>query len=258
MTSKQAMSPETQALAAQAREAAEGLFGRGVTETVGVTQVSATVRAPDGLLHVIDIGSDAPKSEYDFFALNFARARADAILTSAENIRREPRLSHELAGTAAASLIALRQTWKKSAAPLCVILSASGSLPLQHPVWSDGTTKVVLTLPDARERIQLRLGSRARVVGLELLTPRTALTWLSERAKTIDVEAGPTTSSQLYAAPPMVEELLLSRFEGELEPTALGRALPSDDILFHGLTCVHETRREEASGPWVFQRWLRR
>lgn len=252
---------EEQELAAQAREEAEALFGVGVAETTGVTQVSATVRAEDGLLHVLAIGENPPKSATDFFALNLARARADAVLTSAANVRSEPMLSHRLAGPAAASLAALRVALGKSQPLTCVILTASGNLPLEHPIWSDGSSKVVLTLPTASEQLAAHLGVRAQVVALEELTPRSAIAWLKRRAHTIDVEAGPSTTSALYSSSdadaPLVNELLLSRFEGPLEPAALGRALPPDELLLRGLTCVHESRRQEVSGPWVFQRWVR-
>ena len=258
MSSQCAMDPETEQLAAQAHEAAEALFGPGVTDHVGVTHVSATVRTPDGRLHVIAIGESAPRSASDFFALNLARARADAILTSAENIRREPTLSHQLAGPAARALAALRTSLGKIQPPACAILSLSGDLPLAHPVWNDGTRKLVLTSAATWARLADHLGERAEVIGLPDLTPRSAVAWLRTRAGTIEVEAGPSTAGQLYDEPSLVTELLLSRFEGELAESALGRPLPSESTLLHGLSCVHEVRREEASGPWVFQRWLRK
>jgi riboflavin biosynthesis pyrimidine reductase len=248
---------ELEGLAAEARACAESLFGKGVVESTGVTQVSAVVRAPDGRLRVIDIGNDPPRSETDFFALNLARARADAILTSAENIRREPMLSHRLAGLHADGLEALRSVLAKSAPRLCAVLTGSGDLPREHPVWEDGTEKFVLTVPGVGQKVRALLGNRAQIVELPDLTPRSAVAWLRQRVETIDVEAGPRTTNALYQAPALIDELLLSRFEGVLPSPKVGGALPPDAELFEGLSCVHEVRRDEESGPWVFQRWRR-
>jgi len=258
MTDKDAKPSDEQALCAQAREAAESLFGAGVIEPQGVTQVSATVRAPDQRLHVLNIGSPrVPRSVSDFFALNLARARCDAILTSAENVRREPELAHRLAGPAASALAALRRGLGKAEPPLCVILSGSGQLPLDHPVWDDGTPKVVLTHPASEAGARARLGARARVVALPQLSARGAVAWARARAVSVSVEAGPSTSIPLYASPPLVQELLLSVFEGAIDADALGKALPPDAHLLAGMRCVHEAQREEPSGRWRFQRWLR-
>ncbi len=244
-------------LAAQARASAEALFGPGVAESSGVSQVSAVLRGSDGRLRVIDIGNDPPRSEADFFALNLARARADAILTSAENVRREPTLSHRLSGPHAQALGALRAALGKTKPCLCAILTRTGDLPREHPVWEDGTEKVVLTIPGGARRVEARLGDRAQVVELEGPSSRSAVAWLRAHARAIDVEAGPRTTNELYTAPSPVDEILLSRFEGTLAPAKVGGALPRDAELFAGLTCVHEVRREEESGPWVFQRWRR-
>jgi riboflavin biosynthesis pyrimidine reductase len=139
-----------------------------------------------------------------------------------------------------------------------VILTRSGDLPREHPVWDDGTRKIVLTAPGVGAALGARLGRRAQVVEVAGLTPRGAVSWLLHRdVSTIDIEAGPRTTNALYEAPTLVEELLLSRFEGAIAPGKVGGALPPDAELFAGLTCVHEVRRHEQSGPWLFQRWRR-
>ncbi|MFT3927175.1 MAG: dihydrofolate reductase family protein [Myxococcales bacterium] len=251
-------SEEVAELVSRARELAEAQFGLDVLGFHGVSQVSATARGSDGRLHVLDIGSPAtPQSEADFFGLNLARARSDALLTSAENVRREPALSHRLAGAHALALTALRRALGKANPPLCAILSGSGNLPLEHPVWHDGTPKLVLTRPEGSAELERRLGARAQVIALPDLSARTALSWLRAQVPNVSVEAGPSTSGQLFEAPPMVDELLLSRFEGALSPAALGKALPDDALLFRGLRCVHETSLPAREGTWLFQRWVR-
>ncbi len=241
-----------------ARAHAEALFGPGACEPRGVSQICAAVRVQGGPLHVLAIGPHAPKSEQDFFALNLARARSDALLTSSQNLRCEPMLSHRLQGTYVAELEALRAALHKSAPPVCAILSASGNLPREHVAYADGTPKLVLTTREgAKNALNHWREPPFSVVALPELSPRIALSWLTERYPSVSVEAGPRTTGPLYAAPPCIDELLLSRYEGALVPEALGGALPDDATLFHGLTLSHRSEREEESGHWIFERWLR-
>jgi riboflavin biosynthesis pyrimidine reductase len=242
----------------RARAQAERLFGPTVSEFGGVSQVCATQRHADGRLHVLAIGPHAPRSELDFFGLNLARARTDAILTTAKILRSEPTLSHRLSGPHAEELAALRLSLGKAEPVWCALLTRSGEFPLEHPVWDDGTRKLVMTLPEQAAALTAKLGSRADVVGLPALSARSALVWLGEHVTSISVEAGPSTANALYDAPSLITELLLSQYLGApLAPAALGRALPEDARLFAGLRCVHQADVEEPSGPWRFQRWLR-
>jgi len=73
----------------------------------------------------------------------------------------------------------------------------------------------------------------------------------------ISIEAGPSTAGSLYDEPALVDELLLSTYEGDRPGVELGGALPPDDVLFAGRTCVADSVRDEESGRWRFQRWLR-
>jgi hypothetical protein len=52
----------------------------------------------------------------------------------------------------------------------------------------------------------------------------------------------------------VVDELLLSLYEGPLRGVELGGELPS--ALLMGRECVGESEREEESGRWRFQRWV--
>ncbi len=83
---------------------------------------------------------------------------------------------------------------------------------------------------------------------------------LRERgARCILVEAGPSTAADLYQAPPVVDELLLSVYEEpELAAEFVGTAFASRDRIEQIFDWKSEPQtRDEASGRWTFQR-LRR
>lgn len=217
----------------------------------------SAVETADNRLHVIRIGPHAPKSSTDFFVLNFWRAHADAIVTTAAIVRAEPALSHELQGPQAPELAAYRkQRLKKTESLLCAILTRSGDLPLEHELWNDRVQYRVLTAPERATEIQSQLDSRATVVGLPDLGAATAVAWLrAQGAKHILMEAGPSTANALYATTPGVDHLMLSRFEGSFVPAAVGGELVESPRLFAGLSRVASSERTEESGPWRFERW---
>ncbi len=91
-------------------------------------------------------------------------------------------------------------------------------------------------------------------------------------AATVLVEAGPTLTRALYsgprradgagaalAEPPgLLDELLLSRFEGRLDPSAVGRAFVSDAAVRARFPDPPSERRtQESSGSWSFLRYRR-
>jgi riboflavin biosynthesis pyrimidine reductase len=228
----------------------------------GVTHVFSAVRLPliKSPLHVIKIGERAPRSERDFFVLNFARAQCDAILTTAQVVRAEPKLSHTVQGPLAAELVQYRRrVLGKAREPLCAILTRSGRLPVDHPVFRDPLEVVVLTLPQSVAKLKAELGSRARVVGLDALDAKLAVHWLrTQGTPGILVEAGPSTASVLYEAPSCVEQLRVSVCEAAIEPAAVGGELPPDAKLFAGLSRCSSAEFHEVSGPWRFECWARR
>ncbi|HKP61701.1 MAG TPA: dihydrofolate reductase family protein [Polyangiales bacterium] len=225
----------------------------------GVLHVVSAFEHADGRLHVINIGPKSPKSSSDFFVLNFWRAHADAVLTTAAVVRAEPRLSHELQGEHAAALSTYReQRLSKRQPPLCAILSASGELPSHHRIWQDRLRNHVLTAPARAPALQTELGSRARVVGIDDLDPSRAIEWLyAQGATCVLIEAGPSTAGQLYRSARGVDHLMLSRCGAQVAPEAIGGALPNSTQLFSGLIRRCETERREESGPWWFSRWDR-
>jgi riboflavin biosynthesis pyrimidine reductase len=222
--------------------------------TAGVLHVTSVVRS-GGALCVIAIGEDAPRSEGDFFVLELARARADAILTTAAIVRAEPALSLALVGPQRDELARHRAAAGKGA-PTCAILTRSGTLPTAHPLWDDGTRKLVLTVPAQSDRLRSELRDRAEVVALEGLDARRAVAYLRERgAALISIEAGPSANAALYDEPALVDELSLSIFEGAGPRVATGGPLAAS--LLHGMRCVADNVRDELSGRWRYQRWLR-
>jgi len=242
--------------------ALSALYGAPQLLTEGVLHVTSAVRTSvqadaRAALRVIAVGPRAPQSTTDFFVLNACRARADALLTTAAILRSEPGLVHTLQGPYAAPLARYRAAeLHKAEPPLCAILTRSAVLPVAHPVWSDGTRKLVLTTPESAAALRALLGSRAEVVALSGLDARSAIALLQERGHAlVSVEAGPSTTAPLYRAPGLVDELLLSLYEGPLEGVELGGELP--DQLLEGRECLGESEREEESGRWRFQRWGR-
>jgi riboflavin biosynthesis pyrimidine reductase len=220
----------------------------------------ATAGAIKPRLHVIKIGEQAPKSERDFFVLNLARAQCDAILTTAQVVRAEPKLSHRLQGDLAAELAQYRrEVLGKVHEPVCAILTRSGHLPAEHRVFSDPLRNVVLTLRANVASLEAALGSRAQVVGFDALDAKVALGWLrAEGARGILVEAGPSTASVLYEAPSCVEQLRLSVCEAPIAPAAIGGMLPADPRLFAGMTRRSSSVFDEVSGLWRFEFWATR
>jgi len=239
---------------------ARDLYGQAAFEPVrGVLHVVSALETGDKRLHVIKIGPSAPKSETDWFVLNFWRAHCDAILSTAAIVRAEPALSHALQGEHAAGLSLYRQqVLGKQLPPLCAILSHDGSIPSAHPVWDDPLRNYVLTTPTRAGALQRQLGGRVPVVGIADLDPRRALAWLRvQGARVVLIEAGPMTAARFYDDPPAVDHLLLSRCEAPVALAAVGGALPEPTRLFAGLRCATSSARDEASGRWRFERWDR-
>jgi riboflavin biosynthesis pyrimidine reductase len=237
----------------------EALFGSSQLARAGVVHVSYVARDAAGRLCPLRIGPGVPRSETDSFVLGLCRARADALLTSPQNVRSEPGLSHRLTGRWAPSLAAYRAALGKHEAPRCALLTRSGDLPREHPLWSDGTAKVLLTAPDRVEALAARWGDRAQVAGLPAPSARSACRWLlASGAALVSVEAGPTTANALYDPPALVDELLLTVWEDAPPVRALlADPLPEDARLFQGLALRGSSRRVEQGHDFRFERWTR-
>jgi riboflavin biosynthesis pyrimidine reductase len=238
----------------------EALFGTRDLPRAGVVHVTFAARDPRGRLCPLRLEAQIPHGETDFFVLSLCRARADALLTSAQNLRAEPALRHALVGRWGPALAAYRQgTLGKREPPRCAILTRSGDLPREHPLWGEPTPKLLLSGADQLEALRARWGERARTVGLEAPSARSACAFLhADGAALISIEAGPNTAATLYDAPPLVDELMLTLWEdAPPDPALFADPLPEDARLFAGLTLVGSARRVEGGQHFHFQRWTR-
>ena len=247
------------------------LYGSEPLITRGTVHVVHVARGPNGVLHALRVGSlNAPHSPTDFFVLNVCRARADVLLTSAENLRREPTLQHQLQGPWAEALGRYRShTLGKAGPPVCAILTRSGELPEQHPFWGDGTSKLLLCPSEKQHELALRFQSplarpgarfdqRAQVIGLPALDARSACSFLHAHGyPLVSVEAGPSTARALYDAPAQVDELLLTHWQDAPVSAELAGPLPPDGALFQGLSLCGSSTRGEAGQRFRFERWRR-
>lgn len=232
------------------------LWGDGFSGPSGILHVTAIGRDPSGASRVLRIGPDTPRSETDAFALAFARARSDAIVTTGSILRAEPEVSHD----PGADLLRWRREVRgKEHAATLVVLSRGRDLPLDHPAFAQEGV-LIATSRDAASGVRCRLGSRAvGVMALEDSSPRGLMAALARRGfHDVLVEAGPSTANSLYEAPIAVDELLLSVYEGAPIPEALCAGPFAGDARLVELLGdpVSEVVRDEASGPWRFRRYV--
>lgn len=235
----------------------DALYGSHALGTRGVIHPVHAARGEAGRLHALRIDAQTPRSETDFFVLSLCRARADAVLTSAENLRREPKLSHALSGPWAPVLHAYRREELGKGALACAILTRTGDVPLDHPVWDDGTHKLLLAPPALVSGLRGRIGRRAEVVAFDDADAADACALLHARGLAlISVEAGPHSAAALYARH-AVDELWLTVFQRGTEAPALAGALPPDAVLFAGLSLVGASERSEHGLGFRFELWRR-
>ncbi len=211
---------------------------------------------------VLAIGPAAPRSAWDRFVLGFARARADVIVTTGSILRSEPDLVHRYAETAeedAAFAEWRRDVLGRSAPPRLLVLSASGVFPVDHPalraargwIWTSSAGRDRLgTSPGGFEYAAPGEGEGEEGIGA-------ALSWAAAMpgVETLTIEAGPSAMAGLHAAG-AIDELLLSRFEGEIADAARGPAFVETAVILDRFGAPSSAcRLEEESGVWRFERW---
>lgn len=209
------------------------------------------------------IRDDTPKSESDRACLEWARARADVIVTSGRNLREEPALDHRVAGPRAEDWVRWRaETLGRAEPARSVVLTRSGELDPAHPFWRRSHRPLVLAPPGAAAPLAERLGAcQVEVIERTESGLRDALALLRDEwgLATVLVETGPSTSRELYREPVRVDELLLSTWRGEaLDPALRGGAFVARsevERLFGAPLDSQEIR--EPSGPWRFERFRR-
>jgi riboflavin biosynthesis pyrimidine reductase len=251
-------------IAKAARETARRLreiYGADLAPATGVIHVAAVGRDRAGRLHTIAIGPGAPPSATDHFLLLTARARADAIVATGEILRREPDLVHEPLGDP--GLAAWRRSaLKKGQPPLSVVLTRGRALDLEHPLFRAATRAAIFTGATAARRLGPRPRPNVDVLGEPAPSLRKALARLRAElgCHTIDVEAGPSSTAELYEDPLAVDELMLSIYEEKPLPTALraGRFTDEERLRAAFAEPAPPFVSHEESGRWSFHRFVRR
>jgi riboflavin biosynthesis pyrimidine reductase len=238
------------------------MFGADLSAAEGVVHVTAVWASPSGELVTLGINDETPESRWDGFSLGLARARADVIVTTGQILRDEPEL-RLAAGSPPGTSEALR-AWRlrrrgRSRPPEALVLTSGRELDLDHPLFREPARRTILTgEPRAR---QLAVEARRRgigLVGLAAPDPRAALEYLREKraARTICVEAGPTTSSGLYEPPCAVDELCLSVLHAPAIPAAARGKVFCPGASLESLAGPNSRPFEvrEAGARWTFHR----
>jgi riboflavin biosynthesis pyrimidine reductase len=199
---------------------------------------------------VIEIGPESPQSDTDFFALSLARARADAILVTGKILRAEPQLRCILPDDLG--------RWRGVRPPPdLVVLTRGRDLDPSHPALSGAWARPVIFTTE--ESAAALAASNLVVVGHPDPSARAAVDWaVSEGARVVSIEAGPSAAASLYDARPLVDEVLLSEFRGDLPDELRGGSPFTRETLeahFRPDRAPHTV--EEPSGPWRFTRWTR-
>lgn len=203
------------------------IYGGGDFGTAaGVLHVVAVCRDGSGGLAVLRTeAASVPLSADDRLVLGVARARAHAIVTTAANLRAEPRLSHRLHGDE--SICRALAQWQRHDARRVLVLTASGNLPLDHRVFSETPPPIIVTGDAGAQRLRRSGLDPSRIVIREQpsLRDTVALAQGSYGAKTVLIEAGPGTARELYASPVLVDELMLSICNEDVGDDAIGPQL---------------------------------
>ncbi len=221
-------------------------------ELRGLIHVTAVWPRPDGVLTTLRIGPDTPRSPHDFFALNFARAIADAIVVTGKVLREEPELEYTPAGEGREALLAMRGD--RPPPELCVLTSGRG-LDFAHPAFHGWARPVVVTskgaqLPPAPEHVAVR--RLASLSALELV--RDCQRRGSAR---VSLEAGPSTTVPLHEDR-HIDALMLCSFLGEsLPPGVEGGGLGRSIDVRRRLRLEFRRDVSEPSGPWSFELLVR-
>ena len=242
--------------------AARALFGSPLDTRPSVSHSFAAWRAsPDAPLTTIKINEHGPKSELDWLALHIARARADGIIITGKILRDEPKLSFSLRadprwGDALESWRVRR--WGLCEPPWILILTGSGEIDFEHPVFHGWARPLIFTSDRAATR--KLAAAPCPVVADEAPDIRRAIRYLQRGrgCECVSIEAGPSTARELYERPMAVKELLLSVYlDPVLDPRAQGDPLVDLSTVRAIFRTETSTTHRDAGQHWSFYR-LRR
>ena len=183
----------------------ECLYANFVTTLDGVVAIPDMPRSND----FVAGGSDA-----DRFLMGLLRAFADVVLIGSGVLRASPSGTWQpdrIYPPLARAYAALRESLQASSAPEVAVLTGSGAIDPQHPLFEWGA--VVLTSDAGAEQLDRSLPAASTVVALGRPTriePRLVVEALRERGhRRILSEAGPHTFGDLLEAG-LVDELFLT------------------------------------------------
>ena len=250
---------------ADVTRAVRAVYGTDLSSATGVIHATAVWRSPGARLVTLNINPDTPPSRHDRFILNLARARADAILTTGKVLREEPSVTPLLIGSP--DEVAPLADWRRVALgkeghPLALVLTSGRSLDLDHPFFRGPTPTIVFTGHDAASKVMPAALERSiEVVSHDAPSITAAVAFLQGEldCSTVAIEAGPSTSLQLYRPSLTVDELLLSVYLGPAIPRSVrgSRFLEPATIEAMFPNRSEPYTVEEPSGPWCFRRWTR-
>lgn len=236
-------------------------LGTGLLHATSVWR-APTPRSAEGFFRVLRLGPGAPHSPFDLFALHLARARADAIVTTGEILRREPQLDFSSPSESWSRAFGdwRSQALGKTAKPLVLVLSR-GQVDLGHPIFRAAQRTLIFTNQEAQWRLESQAADRGlEIIGVAQPTPASAIRFLRREfgSATILLEAGPQVSRTFYD-PLVVDELLLTVLERpDLPPGFRGPSFfdgPTLAAQFRRRSRVFETVNDD--GRWQIQRLLR-
>jgi riboflavin biosynthesis pyrimidine reductase len=241
----------------------EKIFGSEALESTGVIHPTAVWRDPKTktykTIKIVHQGPvQTPSSDYDAFVLSFTRAKAEVIITSGRILKEEPKLTHNTFGKASQALNELRRhTLNKKSPPHTIILTRGEKIDFKHPLFTAGTTPIIYTTDLAPKDLEERankINKKIQIIRTTDSSLGSAIKYAKSelRAKTISIEAGPSTTSRLYKEnPELVDEVLLSVYLGKLPKELQGGPIPDP---FQRFNLNSEFKTEETSGIWDFYR----
>ncbi len=162
----------------------------------------------------------------DRAVMGILRAVADAVVVGAGNLRAEGEhvwTAEHICPELAAPYARLRAALGRGAAPLQVVVTASGDVDLSLPVFSGKWPALLVTTPTGAPRL------RAQRSAVPVVVPEAAARWISLAAvlaaaglgpgARVLVESGPTSTTR-FLAEGTVDDLFLTR-----APILVGRSL---------------------------------
>ncbi|MCP5056231.1 MAG: hypothetical protein GY937_05825 [bacterium] len=234
----------------------ENVLGGAVPVASLVLHVAALSAAGE----VLRIQHDAPRSEFDFFLLNAARARSDAILTTGRILREEPEVRHEIQGAPkdVEALTGWREVaLRKSEPPFLIVLSSGRDLDPHHPAFAASPRPVVFTAEARVTELRRSLPGEVVVVGDTAPSLRRALAFTRSElgAQAVSIEAGPSTALSLYDDPLQIDELWLSEYlEANVSASVRGPRFLAPNVLDSLLATRSRAEHTQTSGRWRFTR----